>query len=349
MSKPRITLGLGPQLKSRINAGPDWESMVKRYSGNPLGQGVTTSRGMTFYVPRQAMELWSASERNTQRHAAEMRLDQRRRAAKQRLAEMSWDITQQRDTLYVDLRGEIQEDCEHRIIARLQRGGFRTVELSIDSNGGRLQPAERIIEALRQCKATVNTHAKGKCQSAALLLFLEGERRTVDPHCKMMMHNTVLADPIEHTAEVEQQMLDTDRRLAESMAKHCDISTDAVRTLMAQETFFDADAALTEGIATAVVDLERKRREVEQRLEQLECGEQIRIREQREREESAGRSEARLFGKVKNRITAQPRGWYRTTSGQMAFAGTRPGEPSSRDGSDPGWAEWLARQRAAFR
>jgi ATP-dependent protease ClpP protease subunit len=66
-----------------------------------------------------------------------------------------------------------------------------SVTICITSNGGAPDQALYVYEILCALNVPVNTHAIGTVQSAAMIIFMAGERRTASPGTNFLFHDTV--------------------------------------------------------------------------------------------------------------------------------------------------------------
>ncbi len=136
----------------------------------------------------------------------------------------------------------------------------RTLNVHINSPGGDVQGAVNIANALRDQQAskgrTVNTIVEGIAASAASIIAMAGQRVVMADNALMMIHNpwTIAmgnAAEMRKTAEV----LDTVRgQIIATYKWHSSLDEKAIAKLMDDETWMDADEALSNGFATEKVE-----------------------------------------------------------------------------------------------
>jgi ATP-dependent protease ClpP protease subunit len=81
---------------------------------------------------------------------------------------------------------------EHELFSGLLRLGLwetvPTIHLHIKSEGGDLYAGLAAFDFVRSMRAYVHTHAEGCVASAATLVFLGGDQRTVHPNAYILIH-----------------------------------------------------------------------------------------------------------------------------------------------------------------
>jgi ATP-dependent protease ClpP protease subunit len=67
----------------------------------------------------------------------------------------------------------------------------KSATICISSNGGASDQALYVYDIIKALPITVNTHAISSVQSAALIVFMAGQRRTASPGANFLFHDTV--------------------------------------------------------------------------------------------------------------------------------------------------------------
>jgi|GEM_PF-6503852 len=135
-------------------------------------------------------------------------------------------------------------------------GQCDTLKVFIDSNGGHVRALNRIQNAIQNHPARqVETICVGRCYSAAAVLFLAGDKRTMHPDGKILLH----------AVHIDGKEQDSD---------HCAATTDSLVTLLASctkldrrqisawmhdETVFNFTSALKWNLATGTTACHRLR------------------------------------------------------------------------------------------
>lgn len=66
---------------------------------------------------------------------------------------------------------------------------LKVINLFIDSTGGDLDAAMKMVEAMNLCDIPIRTLGWGKIASAALMIFMNGDERLVSENCSILSHN----------------------------------------------------------------------------------------------------------------------------------------------------------------
>ena len=99
-------------------------------------------------------------------------------------------------TLYIV--GEIGYDLIEQLLRELDSMDMDAEEpiyIHICSDGGLVGPAVGVFDILRFCKSPIVTIASGECGSAALLLFLAGDKRIASKHASFFFHPPFIEHP----------------------------------------------------------------------------------------------------------------------------------------------------------
>jgi ATP-dependent Clp protease protease subunit len=124
----------------------------------------------------------------------------------------------------------------------------------INSPGGSADEGIAIYNALKRYKGGVDTYNEALAASAASLIFLAGENRTMLSGSKVMIHKAMIlaagnSEQLRKTADT----LDTyDKGLVEIYADYIDANSDSIMELLASETWYNSQDALDAGLATSV-------------------------------------------------------------------------------------------------
>lgn len=106
------------------------------------------------------------------------------------LSEVEW-----KDGLFpieVHLVGEISTDSVSELETKFreaQRSGQKEIPLVIQSEGGSMYDALKIVDLILTSSVPVTTIIRGYAMSAAVMLFSCGKTRVIGPHASLMIHN----------------------------------------------------------------------------------------------------------------------------------------------------------------
>jgi ATP-dependent Clp protease protease subunit len=136
------------------------------------------------------------------------------------------------------------------------------ITLMLSSSGGDLAAGLSTYNFLRALGIRLTTYNVGNVYSAAMLLYLAGERRVVEPSGQFLIHAPSAGTVIGSLSEaqlgdrVESLKLDTDR-LRNLLLERTRLGKEAVQAMTEKTTFLDAAKAAQLGIATEVGHLVR--------------------------------------------------------------------------------------------
>ena len=140
------------------------------------------------------------------------------------------------------------------LVRAIQELDADVINVHIDCYGGSVKEGWGIYNALKQCKAKVNTYADGFVASAALYPFLAGENRIASAVSAFFLHEASggghgyasdlrkAADDVEKLTEIGIQ----------AFVETTGTPEEKIRELMQKESWLDPKEALQLKIATAI-------------------------------------------------------------------------------------------------
>lgn len=155
----------------------------------------------------------------------------------------------------------------NQLAARPQPGtnfSWDTFHVSIASGGGEVISAFSLFNQMAGMDATIHTHNSGAVDSAALVPFLAGTRRTASKYSGFLLHQMVWTFPTpEQTraqiAEVTGWLKNYDRMMAELISERSKLSFDDAQRMMKDGTNLTPEQALDYGIIDAIEDFKAPR------------------------------------------------------------------------------------------
>lgn len=126
-----------------------------------------------------------------------------------------------------------------------------SIEVVINSGGGDVFAGSEIYTALKEYTGEVVVKVVGLAASAASVIAMAGDKVLISPTAQMMVHNvsTYAAGDyrdFEHTAEV---LKSANQSIANAYKSKTGKTDDELKTLMDDETWFNAKTAVEEGFA----------------------------------------------------------------------------------------------------
>lgn len=162
----------------------------------------------------------------------------------------------------VHLTGEINSESVSALETSFrdaQRSGQSEIPLVIQSEGGNIYDALKMVDLILTSNIPVTTICRGYCMSAATLLFSCGVRRVIGPHASVMIH-AVSATMIEgRLADVKVESQEMQRLtdvMTEIMAENTGKRKDFYKKQLAKNTdiFLSPQEALKNNLATHIGD-----------------------------------------------------------------------------------------------
>lgn len=130
------------------------------------------------------------------------------------------------------------------------------VTLFVNSPGGEVQSGLALYDVMRAITCPVRAACLGTAASMAALLFMCGSQRDMLSHSRIMIHdplvNNIGGSALSVKALADDLMRARDTTAA-VIAKHTGMTLDQVFQHTAQDTYFDAHAAVEAGLADRVI------------------------------------------------------------------------------------------------
>lgn len=141
-------------------------------------------------------------------------------------------------------------------LKEIKATGQEEIQVRISSPGGDAMQGMAMFHALRASGLRVTTVVYGVAASAASIVFMAGDVRRMPKNTNIMIHNVAGfaggdADDLRAAANGLDAVYNSLRGIYMSRAGRSDKEMD---TIMATDSWFDADAALKQGFATEVVE-----------------------------------------------------------------------------------------------
>ena len=131
------------------------------------------------------------------------------------------------------------------------------ITLYINSPGGEVQSGLALYDVMQTLSCPVTTICLGMAASMAALVFVSGARREMLPHSRVMIHDPLIGGGLGGSALSVKARADDLMRIrditGEVLARHTGMALERVFELTAQDTYFEAEAAVEAGLADAVV------------------------------------------------------------------------------------------------
>lgn len=131
----------------------------------------------------------------------------------------------------------------------------------INSPGGSADEGVAIYNLLRRYEPGVDTHNEALAASAASIVFLAGDKRTMERGSKLMIHraHTIAIGNTSEMAKMAEVLALYDKELAAIYGQYMDASSEEIMGMMDAETWMDSEVAVSNGLATDMAPTVRKK------------------------------------------------------------------------------------------
>lgn len=153
----------------------------------------------------------------------------------------------------------------------LKAFGSNAVTVRINSPGGAADEGIAIFNLLKNHGGEVTTVNDSLAASAASVIFLGGSNRLMGDGSRLMIHRAMgLAFGNQDEIRKTLQALESyDRSLVDIYSQFMDQDKAKIEALMADETWFEVDAAIEAGLATARYDSGKKKKRMASQFDQM--------------------------------------------------------------------------------
>lgn len=161
------------------------------------------------------------------------------------------------------INGLIDELTANSIIAQLlfldSQDPEKEISLYINSPGGSVSAGMAIYDTMRYIKAPVHTIGIGLAASMGALLLASGNKRSVLPHSKVMIHQPLVSGDLggkETDIKIlARDLTNTREMISEILAKHCNKMVKVIEKDIENDRYMNAKEALEYGICDDVIEI----------------------------------------------------------------------------------------------
>ena len=132
------------------------------------------------------------------------------------------------------------------------------ITLCINSHGGEVVSGLAVYDTIRMLESPVRTVCIGTAASMGSILFLAGERRLMLPHCKIMIHDPLIAglSGSKKALELEKEavkLMEARAIIGGIIAERSGHTLEEVYEKTKEDCYLDAEEAIDFGIATGII------------------------------------------------------------------------------------------------
>ncbi len=135
-------------------------------------------------------------------------------------------------------------------------GNVTKIDLHINSPGGSVFDGAAIYNALDKHRAEIEVYIDGLAASMGSYIAMVGEKVNIAENAFIMIHNPwVLVAGDEHSLRKQADLMTKVKNsLAKAYIRRSGMSSEEIKTLMDEETWYDAEEAIANGFADSSVD-----------------------------------------------------------------------------------------------
>ena len=157
---------------------------------------------------------------------------------------------------------EVNVETTNRLMKQLMylenSGSTDEITLYINSPGGDVVSGLALYDYIKIMQRTVNTVCTGTAASMGAILFLAGEKRSMLPHTRLMIHdpsfgNGDFSGQKPHEIQRHLDKLNESRStLAQIISEKTGKTLEEIYTVTADDTYYNAEEAIAFGLATDI-------------------------------------------------------------------------------------------------
>lgn len=163
----------------------------------------------------------------------------------------------------VFINGVLDDNAANCVIAQLlyldSIDCEKEVNLYINSPGGSVTAGMAVYDTMRHISAPVHTIGMGMAASMGALLLAAGDRRSVLPHVKVMIHQPLINGmPGGRETDISiiaRDLSETRKTISEILAKHTGKTTDMIEKDIETDRYMSARDALEYGLCDSIIGI----------------------------------------------------------------------------------------------
>lgn len=134
------------------------------------------------------------------------------------------------------------------------------IDVRINSPGGDVFEGFTIYNRLKQHKATIKVYVDGLAASIASIIAMAGDDIIMGEGSLMMIHRpwTFTAGDVSDLENTIDRLLDIEEQLVKVYQKKTGLDRSEIKSMLAAETWMDADQALEQGFVTELFESEEQ-------------------------------------------------------------------------------------------
>lgn len=163
----------------------------------------------------------------------------------------------------VFINGPIEDNMAASVIAQLlyldAQDAQKEIFVYINSPGGSVTAGMTIYDTVRHIQAPVHTIGMGLVASMGSVLLASGDRRSVLPHVKVMIHQPSIQGGLggreTDISILARDLADTRKMIAKVLSQRCGKPADDVEKDIENDFYLSAEQALSYGLVDDIIEL----------------------------------------------------------------------------------------------
>ena len=163
----------------------------------------------------------------------------------------------------VFINGAIDDLMANSVVAQMlyldAEDQTKEINLYINSPGGSVSSGLAIYDTMRHIKAPVHTIGIGLAASMGSLLLAGGNRRSVLPHTKIMIHQPLISGGLGGRETdiniLARDLSDTRASISEILSKHTGRSVKVIEKAIENDRYMNSKQALEFGLCDNIIEI----------------------------------------------------------------------------------------------
>lgn len=161
------------------------------------------------------------------------------------------------------INGVIDDFMANSVVAQLlyldAEDQDKDINLYINSPGGSVSAGLAIYDTMRHIKASVHTIGIGLAASMGSLILAGGDKRSVLPHTKIMIHQPLISGGLggreTDITILAKDLSETRAAISEILSKHTGRSIKAIEKAIENDRYMNARQALEFGLCDNIIEV----------------------------------------------------------------------------------------------
>lgn len=161
------------------------------------------------------------------------------------------------------INGPIDDSTADSVVAQLlyldAEDNEKEISLYINSPGGSVSAGMAIYDTMRYIKAPVHTIGMGMAASMGSLLLAGGNKRSVLPHTKVMIHQPLISGGVggneTNISILAKDLTSTRSMIANILSKHCNKPIKTIEKDIENDRYMTSEEALKYGICDNIIEI----------------------------------------------------------------------------------------------